>query len=558
MVVDSQHEQWRSYSLLPVASEIAARYKLSSLQPLIQSCRRLAERNELSVAVVGRFNAGKSSFLNHFLGREILPVGVVPVTSVVTEIGYGAKEKATLHFLTGEIEVVGLEKVRSFIAESENPSNRKGVSKVAIELPELGLFRVLRFVDMPGLESTFAHNTETALRWLPGVDLALVAVGVDPPLSQHDISLIKRLYEFMPRVSILLTKVDLLTEPEHQEVRAFVKQQLKEVFNSAPEIFSYSIRLGYEHLRLGIKDNLIEPLLVEFEDQRNAVLDRKLETLFRECHDYLTFALRSAESVESEREGLRRQALGRKEIIDELKSELRLVVQQTAAGNRAEIAKRLDSHRLELERRLASELISAFPNWNSSLALAINSYESWLHRLLAQELAAISAAERKNLLAPLDKLKSQVFRRLQNFRDRLSDQAMRAFGVPLRTTEQEIHVREPHTPDIHVGRIFDRNWELLSPVLPMLLVGALVRRHFTGRLPYMVEKNLSRLATQWDESIRATMTELVTEADRRIDELVATVGHLISTSGDEATRIREDLTRLQSAQQSTTVSVSAK
>jgi GTP-binding protein EngB required for normal cell division len=558
MVLDSQQEQCWSAGLLGIASEIAARHKLSPLQPLIQSCQRLSERNELTLAVVGRFKAGKSSFLNHFLGRELLPVGVVPVTSAVTEIAYGPGEKVTVHFLSGEIQLVSFDEVRSFIAESENPSNRQGVSRVAIELPELAHFRALRFLDMPGFESTFAHNTETALRWLPGVDLALVAVGVDPPLSQHDVALIKTLYEYMPRVSVLLTKVDLLSESEHQEVRTFVKERLKEVFNPAPEIFSYSSRSGYEHLRAEIKVNLLEPLQLKLADQRSAVLDRKLATLCSECNDYLTFALRSAQSIESEREALRSQALGSKEIVDDLKAELQLIVQQTAAGTRGDIAKRLDSHRFELERRLVSELVSAFPDWNRSLALSLNSYETWLDRALAEQLAAISAAERRNLLAPLDKLKGQVFRRLQNFRDRLSEQAIRAFGVPLRTTEQEIHLREPHTPDIYVGRVFDRNWELLSPVLPMLLVGPLVRRHFVGKLPYMVDKNLSRLATQWDESIRATMTELVTEADRRIDELLATVGHLISTTVDDAVPIREDLLRLQSAQQSMPLPISVK
>ena len=241
MAIDTeQHEQLQIAGALNVASDIAHRYQLSSLQPLIQSCRQLADRDEISVAVIGRFKAGKSSFLNNFLEREVLPVGVVPVTTVVTEIGYGPEEKATVHFLKGDMKVVPLGEVRSFIAEGENPGNRKGVSTVAIELPELARRRALRFVDMPGLESTFAHNTETALTWLPKVGLALVAVSVDPPLSQHDIALLKSLYEYTPKVSILLTKVDLLTEVEQQEVLAFVNERLIEALESAPQVFPYS------------------------------------------------------------------------------------------------------------------------------------------------------------------------------------------------------------------------------------------------------------------------------------------------------------------------------
>ena len=267
MTLDTKHFQpSKSRGALHVAFEIAKRYQLTSLQPLIQSCFQLAEHNELSIAVIGRFKAGKSSFLNSFLEREVLPVGVVPVTTVITEIAYGPAERATIYFQGGETETVTLDQLRLFIAESENPGNQKGISTVVIELPELGQLRTLRFVDMPGLESTFAHNTETARKWLPNVGLALVAVAVDPPLSQHDNALIRSLFEYTPEVSILLTKVDLLTESELQEVLAFVNERLKEVFTTTPKIFPYSIRPGFEHLRAAIKSDVIEPLLADFDN----------------------------------------------------------------------------------------------------------------------------------------------------------------------------------------------------------------------------------------------------------------------------------------------------
>jgi GTP-binding protein EngB required for normal cell division len=428
--------------------------------------------------VIGRFKAGKSSFLNNFLERDVLPVGVIPVTTVVTEVSYGSEEKATAYFLRGESEVVALDGIRSLIAESENPGNRKGIAVVAIELPELAGFRALRFVDMPGLESTFAHNTATALGWLPKVALALVAVSVDPPLSQHDIALLRTLYEYTPTVSILLTKVDLVSESELREVLIFLNGRLKEAFGTAPEIFPYSVRPGYEHLRLAIKYNVVEPLLTNFRQQRDAVLDRKVETLVRECRDYLRLALKAAETVESERETLKHQILGEKEGIGDLRTELRLSVQHAAALARPDIATHLDRCRSELEHKLLSELGSSFPKWTNSFAFALNSYQTWLEQRLSEELAAISAADRKDLLAPLHKLETQVFRSLQHFRDRLSEQAVRAFGVPLRTSEQEIQLHEPHTPDIYIGRIFDRSWELLSPVLPMSLLGPMVLSHF--------------------------------------------------------------------------------
>jgi hypothetical protein len=124
----------------------------------------------------------------------------------------------------------------------------------------------------------------------------------------------------------------------------------------------------------------------------------------------------------------------------------------------------------------------------------LSSFDEWLASALRDELTVLSIRERSSFLAPLDKVRKQAFRALQQFRDRLSDRIMRAFGVPLRTTETEIGVVEPRTPDIRVGRVFDRNWELLSPILPVWTIKAAVHRHFARTISYLVYQNLSRLA----------------------------------------------------------------
>src|ERR1051325_3484931 len=200
--------------IIGLAAEVAERYEMSSTRALIQSITTLSADKTLDVAVVGRFKAGKSSFLNHFLGRQLLPVGAVPVTTVVTTIGFGPEEKATVHLQGGATKQIGLGEVHSFVAESENPENSKGVSSVSIELPELARMRALQFVDLPGLESALAHNTQAAINWLPNVGLALVAISVDPPLSQQDVELLRSVRRYTPHIAILLTKIDLLSDRE--------------------------------------------------------------------------------------------------------------------------------------------------------------------------------------------------------------------------------------------------------------------------------------------------------------------------------------------------------
>lgn len=84
-----------------------------------------------------------------------------------------------------------------------------------------------------------------------------------------------------------------------------------------------------------------------------------------------------------------------------------------------------------------------------------------------------------------------------------------------RTTEVEIEVREPETPDVRIGWIFDRNWELLSPVTPVFLIRGVVRRHFERQVSYRAATNVSRLVSQWEERIHSALFELEREAGRR-------------------------------------------
>jgi GTP-binding protein EngB required for normal cell division len=537
---------------LDLASEVAERYGLSSTDALLASCRSALSQDEITIAIVGRFKAGKSSFLNHFLGRSLLPVGVVPVTTVVTEIRFGPTERAEVRFLEGRLEQVSLNEVASYVSERENAENHKRVATIRVELPSLARFPGLIFVDTPGLESVLAHNTEASLSWLPNVGLALVAVSVDPPLSQQDIELLKNLYRYTPNVSILLTKVDLLGAEERSEVLDFIRSQLAKSFGRSPEILPYSVRPGYEELRGQLEQKLIKRTLDEFGERRDAMLSRKTDTLLRECSDYVMLNLKSAQLLDSEREAVKRQVIGEKEVMADVKSELRLIVRHAAGGTRANAAAVLEPHQRELERQLLANFASEFPLWTKSLAVLLSSFQDWLERSLSGELTRVSLAESLRLIEPLQKTRRQVLRYLQEFRDRLSESSQRAFGIPLRTTEVEIEIQEPRTPDIRVGRIFDRNWELLSPVMPVMLIKPLVRRHFTKKIPDLVYTNISRLASQWEEGINVALLSIGKEAERRLDELIGTVERLIETaSSDNVPAIKHDLDRIATARETT-------
>ena len=227
--------------ILQKIREISTGFHIVSLNRQIAACEGLfTESPFIDVAILGQFKAGKSSFINSLLGKPILPVGVIPVTTVITRLQYGPQERAIVTFFDGRQSEVSLHKVEEFISEAKNTANQKNVEVVDIELSSLEPYTGLRLVDTPGLGSIFKYNTEISEEWLPEVGAAIIAISSDRPLSENDLNLIRELMDFTPKVVLLLTKVDLLSEGEQKEVVKFFKDSLKREFNQDFQILLYS------------------------------------------------------------------------------------------------------------------------------------------------------------------------------------------------------------------------------------------------------------------------------------------------------------------------------
>lgn len=543
---DVQLDQETAANVLAKIERVCARHGVTSLDEFIGSCRLFAAEKTLNVAVFGRFKAGKSSFLNHILGRPLLPVGVVPVTSVVTEIQWGPGERAEIEYLDGRKEEVSISRVAEFVSEIENPGNVKGVGRVRAALPSMARFRGVRFVDTPGLESVLEHNTDASLEWLPNVGLALVAVGVDPPLSQSDIELIRKLSRYTPNISLLLTKVDVLDIDEREQVRDFVERQISRFWKDAVPIFPFSIKPGFEHLRVALEESLSAQTRNGAGQQWAAILAHKLDRLIAECAGYLGVALKAAEAADSERAELRRRILGQADALEDARLALRLIVRHAASNIRSGLEALLRPEEAPVQQRLHASLRREMPAWTASLSVATDSFDAWIRSSLESEMSGLSHRHAAEFMEPVRRAGGQLARSLQDFRNRLSENVLRTLGVLLRTTEMEMRTQEPKSPDVRIGKIYDRNWELLSWLIPMPLVRGFVERHFHRKTDRLIFVNISRLVAQWENAINGALSFMEKDAQRRLDDLVATIERLTAAAAEQAPRIRADLRELES------------
>ncbi len=522
-------------------------YGLSAVQKHLEACAALLEdRGVIDVGIFGRFNAGKSSLLNLLARRNILPVGVTPVTAVITRMRFGPEARAEIHYLNGRADKIPVESVRSFVSEAENPRNVKKVDSVLVELPSLEPYRGLQFVDTPGLESVFQHNTAMALDWLPRVGLALVTVSVDPPLSRHDVELLRILRRHTPRTVILLTKSDLVSDAEREEIAAFIREELCKEFDAEFRVIPFSVRPTHARLKTDFDKDLLHPLVQNRENTRAEIVRFKFASLLDQAKNYLSLALAAAERADADRAGLKAQILNEKTSLDSIRMELQALATECASRTRPWIMKRMDELKPDVRKRLSRELQEKLSGMKANLWELSRAYEQWLREAMRRETTEISLREGEVFAVPLQGARETLSRAVQGFRDRLARNIEQALGMRFEAEPFEIELEKPSSPDVSIGNLFMFNTDLLWFLIPMSLFRAWADRHFLKRVPYEVDKNLSRLASQWTERINDAILKMQRDAERTVRDQLSTVESLLFRKQSEAEGIRKSLSEVES------------
>jgi hypothetical protein len=127
---------------------------------------------------LGEFRRGKSTLINALLGRELLPTGVVRLTSVITAIGAGGRDRLVVDYSNGREHEYAVDELPEHVTEASNPGNRLGVELARLELDHELLRAGVELVDTPGIGSIHSRNTQVTRDLLPPVDAALAAEAI--------------------------------------------------------------------------------------------------------------------------------------------------------------------------------------------------------------------------------------------------------------------------------------------------------------------------------------------------------------------------------------------
>ena len=466
-------------------------------------------QNRFNLVVLGAFKRGKSTLINALLGEAVLPTAIVPLTSVVTILGYGEQLNIQVHFHNGTTRQISQPELMDYITEKGNPRNQKGVREVEITYPSDYLRDGVRIIDTPGVGSVYSHNTEIAYNYLPQVDAAIFVVSVDPPLSAAEHEFLKDIREYVHKLFFVLNKIDYVEEAERQEALEFTAQVLQADLASARVlIFPVSAKLAMDGKGNGHPDLLEASLLPQFEDHlRQFLYQEKGRVLLISCVSGALKAITdSTLALKVERQASTLPLKELEEKIARFDLELQglekeremslLLLEGRVKGVITELDADLETFKRETTTRLAREVEAAFHQKSQTAPDLRAEIENFLFNALRDVFTGWRRQEIEKLSQKLADTHQEFAGRINAILERLTQLTARIFDFSLRgfaaeetfTERSEFWFKFKEDP---VG--LEILQMTVTSLLPRALTKGLLLKKLLENVAELVDKHCGRL-----------------------------------------------------------------
>ncbi|HVT06666.1 MAG TPA: dynamin family protein [Polyangia bacterium] len=214
----------------------------------------------LLVAVMGEFNAGKSSFVNALCGADVAPTGVTPTTATINVLRYGAAAETRVVRHDGSTEPVRAADAPTFLAGLRDRDAR-AIRSVDIFLPVEALRRV-EVVDTPGLNAIRPEHERVAREFLRDADAIVWVFATGQAAKATEREALSVAHAAGKRVVGVVNKIDLAGPGELKAVIRHVEKTLGDLVDS---VVPFSATAAAEARRAGRTDPGLEALTATLE-----------------------------------------------------------------------------------------------------------------------------------------------------------------------------------------------------------------------------------------------------------------------------------------------------
>lgn len=205
-------------------------------------------RERFVISVVGEFNHGKSTFLNHLLDNAaMLPVADLPTTAVLTRIRYANQPKMAVFDEKGARKAmldIHEDSWRGLVANNFGKEDPKGSVIVGIPNSWLGKYNI-EIVDCPGAGDLSEERARVIGDVLNRTDGAVIALNATAALSNSEKIFIKNriLSRKTPFTLIIVNKLDLVKKDERNKIIKYIKDVLALNKMNIPVYIPYDIEM---------------------------------------------------------------------------------------------------------------------------------------------------------------------------------------------------------------------------------------------------------------------------------------------------------------------------
>jgi GTP-binding protein EngB required for normal cell division len=234
---------------------------LSALAPATGHAVEALDR-PLLVAVMGEFNAGKSSFVNALVGEEVAPTGVTPTTATVNALRYGATPAARVIGHDGHVRDLPAPDVAAFLAGLSDAQARD-VRVVEIFL-SVETLRQVEIVDTPGLNSIRPEHERVARDFLQEADAIVWVFAIGQAAKATEKEALAFAHGAGKRVLGVLNKVDRADEAEVDAVMRHVTSSLGDLVEV---VVPFSATRALAARRRGSSDPAFEALSAALDER---------------------------------------------------------------------------------------------------------------------------------------------------------------------------------------------------------------------------------------------------------------------------------------------------
>jgi GTP-binding protein EngB required for normal cell division len=237
----------------------------------IEGVREQLDEGELSVAVVGEINRGKSTFLNALLGETVFPSRTMVCTAGVTVLDHGQEPRAEVIYKNDaaeEIDLSGTEPAQALkevVSRSNKDVQDIQVTRVWYPNPFTGNGLVL--VDTPGVNDPDHWREEITYSYLAEADAVIMLLDPMQPLSASETEFLdaKILDRSISNLIFVVNKIDDVPRADREDALARVEDTLSEHVPN-PTIYPVAAKPALRAKQTGDESKLKGTGMPEFEE----------------------------------------------------------------------------------------------------------------------------------------------------------------------------------------------------------------------------------------------------------------------------------------------------